>query len=301
MWGVGEVSMFIVFLFQYLVPCFPDGASGKEPACQCRRFKRWGFDPWVGKIPWRTWRRTWQPTPVFLPEKSHDRGAWQTTVHRVAQSQTRLKWLSTHACSLLIVCAFSLQNVTCLRFICAESAALIQSFLYHVDGHFGFLQLLLLQTKLNEHLSSYLLVTHERDSRYMPRRGMVGSGVHPDTSASRLNGTSEVMPQRPTSWEPRWFTSQETLCPGAGASTLTISDHDQSIQKLYPKRRIYGEGGWLYVWLALCVCVSVCVVCICICTCRCPHTPVCVCVRMYNIHGSSVQKVLPFWQAHPGT
>ena len=23
-----------------------------------------GFDPWIGKIPWR---RKWQPTPVFLP------------------------------------------------------------------------------------------------------------------------------------------------------------------------------------------------------------------------------------------
>ena len=29
------------------------GASGKEPACQCRRHKRPRFDPWVGKIPWR--------------------------------------------------------------------------------------------------------------------------------------------------------------------------------------------------------------------------------------------------------
>ena len=35
-----------------------------EPACQCRRFKRRGFDPWVGKIPWRKVR---QPTSVFLP------------------------------------------------------------------------------------------------------------------------------------------------------------------------------------------------------------------------------------------
>ena len=26
------------------------------------------FDPWVGKI---LWRRKWQPTPVFLPGKSH--------------------------------------------------------------------------------------------------------------------------------------------------------------------------------------------------------------------------------------
>ena len=46
---------------------FPGGASGKEPACQCRRCKRCRFDPWVGKIPRR---RAWQPTPVFLPEES---------------------------------------------------------------------------------------------------------------------------------------------------------------------------------------------------------------------------------------
>ena len=46
----------------------PGGASGKEPTCQCRRHKRHGFDPWVGKIPWR---RAWQPTPVFLPGEAH--------------------------------------------------------------------------------------------------------------------------------------------------------------------------------------------------------------------------------------
>ena len=28
-----------------------------------------------------------------------DRGAWQATVHRVAESGTKLKQLSTHACS----------------------------------------------------------------------------------------------------------------------------------------------------------------------------------------------------------
>ena len=34
---------------------------------QCRRPKRCGLDPWVGKIPWR---KKWQPTPVFLPGES---------------------------------------------------------------------------------------------------------------------------------------------------------------------------------------------------------------------------------------
>ena len=44
---------------------FPGGAIGKKPPCQC---KRRGFDPWVGKIPWR---RAWQPTLIFLPGESH--------------------------------------------------------------------------------------------------------------------------------------------------------------------------------------------------------------------------------------
>ena len=47
-------------------PCppegFPGGTSGKEPAGQCRRPQRLGFDP-------RGWK--WQPTPVFLLEESY--------------------------------------------------------------------------------------------------------------------------------------------------------------------------------------------------------------------------------------
>ena len=52
-----------------LSDCFPGGSSGKEPACRFQRRKRRRFDPWVRKIPWR---RTWQPTPVFLPRESHE-------------------------------------------------------------------------------------------------------------------------------------------------------------------------------------------------------------------------------------
>ena len=38
-------------IMQFQFMGFPGGTSGKEPNCQCRRFKRCGFDPWVGKIP----------------------------------------------------------------------------------------------------------------------------------------------------------------------------------------------------------------------------------------------------------
>ena len=48
--------------------CCPAGASGQEPASQCRRLKRCRFDPWVRKIPCRRKR---QPTPVFLPGEVH--------------------------------------------------------------------------------------------------------------------------------------------------------------------------------------------------------------------------------------
>ena len=47
---------------------FPGGASGKEPVCQCRRHKRYRFNPWVRKIPLRRKR---QPTSVFLPGESY--------------------------------------------------------------------------------------------------------------------------------------------------------------------------------------------------------------------------------------
>ena len=43
---------------------FPGGSDSKE-CLQCRRP---GFDPWVGKIPWR---RAWQPIPVSLPGEFH--------------------------------------------------------------------------------------------------------------------------------------------------------------------------------------------------------------------------------------
>ena len=55
----------------YLSPSklgFPGGASGKEPPANATDIKRCGFDPWIRKVPWR---RKWQPTPVFLPGKSH--------------------------------------------------------------------------------------------------------------------------------------------------------------------------------------------------------------------------------------
>ena len=83
---------------------------------QCRRHRRWGFDPWVWKIPWR---RKWQSTPVFLPGKSRGqrslvgysprgrKGAdttehtntWEKSclIHNSRQLQSALAWDSHYA------------------------------------------------------------------------------------------------------------------------------------------------------------------------------------------------------------
>ena len=78
------------FFFFKGLDMFPGGASGKEPACQCRRHKRRGFDPWVEKIPWR---RAWQPTPVSLPGESHGQrslGGYSPRGRRVGQNWSDL-------------------------------------------------------------------------------------------------------------------------------------------------------------------------------------------------------------------
>ena len=68
----------------------PRWCSGKESSCQCRRHKRRRFDPWVRKIPWR---RKWQPTPVFLPGKSH---GWRSPVGYHPWGHKESTQLSTH-------------------------------------------------------------------------------------------------------------------------------------------------------------------------------------------------------------
>ena len=64
--------------------------SGKESACQCRKFR---FDSWVRKIPWR---RKWQPTTVLLPGKSHGQRSLAAYIPRGRKQSDTTKRLSTH-------------------------------------------------------------------------------------------------------------------------------------------------------------------------------------------------------------
>ena len=65
----------------------PGGASGKEPACQCRIHKT----------------RIAGHGQYSCLENPMNRGAGRAIVHRVSQSQTRLKQLGMHTHTLIII------------------------------------------------------------------------------------------------------------------------------------------------------------------------------------------------------
>ena len=56
--------------------------------------KRCGFDPWVGKIPWR---RKWQCTPVLLSGESRGQRSLAVYSPQGHKESDRLKQLSRHA------------------------------------------------------------------------------------------------------------------------------------------------------------------------------------------------------------
>ena len=71
----------------------------KNLPATARRHKRRGFDPLVGKTPWR---RAWQPTPVFLPGKIHGQrslvgysswGCKESDMPEESEQERKVKWV----------------------------------------------------------------------------------------------------------------------------------------------------------------------------------------------------------------
>ena len=67
----------------------------------CLQCARPGFDPWVGKIPWR---RKWQPTPVFLPGESQGQRSLVGYSPRGLKELDTTEWLTHKA----LIYAYSL-------------------------------------------------------------------------------------------------------------------------------------------------------------------------------------------------
>ena len=88
---------------------FPGGTTGKESACQCRRCKRFRFDPWVGKMPWnRKWQThsrilAWSIPWAERPGRAQSMGSqrvrhdWaRVCTHTQTHTQTHKRHTHTH-------------------------------------------------------------------------------------------------------------------------------------------------------------------------------------------------------------
>ena len=97
-------SLLVIWKVEAFIKGFPNeyiGISrwfrGKESACQCRRCRKHGYDPGVGKIPSR---RKWQSTPVFLPRKFHGQNSLAGYSPWGCKEVNMSEWLNTHTLSV---------------------------------------------------------------------------------------------------------------------------------------------------------------------------------------------------------
>ena len=103
-----KIYQIMVFIDVYEYFRLPSWSSAKEPTCQCRRCRKGGFDPYIKKIPWR---KKWQPTPVFLPEKLHgQRSLAGYLAHGFTKSRT---WLSDWAWLSVSILLYFLKKKLC--------------------------------------------------------------------------------------------------------------------------------------------------------------------------------------------
>ena len=87
---------------------FSGGTSDKEPPANTGDIRDIGSVLGSGRFPGRGHGNALQYSCL---ENPMDRGAWQTMVHRVAKSQTRLKQLSMHTCMHAFHCTDALPSV----------------------------------------------------------------------------------------------------------------------------------------------------------------------------------------------
>ena len=79
----------------------------KNPSASARDVRDEGSSPGSGRFPGGGHGN---PLQYSCLENPMDRGAWRATVHRVTKSQTQLKRLSTHACMILRMVKYLLQD-----------------------------------------------------------------------------------------------------------------------------------------------------------------------------------------------
>ena len=212
---------------------FPGGASGKEPTCQCRRCKRYRFNPWAWKIPWM---RVWQLTPVFLLGKSH--GQWslegyspyghkELDMTKVTYHARESEWEDGLALIIMILCLPLLSVQPPIHFFtAAHSLGLTDSERSH--------------TMLEQDLVSAGTPSPKRQASFLRWPYMLVNLVFASCLGIFINSTSFLpvklsLAEKQSMWSPYWF---PFLLPFLTSTSITtqicqeISDFTEWLEEL---------------------------------------------------------------------
>ena len=74
----------------------------------CQQCRRCQFHLWVGKIPWR---RKWQPTPIFLPGKSHGQRSLAGYSPWDCKESDMIEWLTHKQSWVVSVITMTLESI----------------------------------------------------------------------------------------------------------------------------------------------------------------------------------------------
>ena len=94
------MSACTVFIYMHIYWASQVALVVKNLPANAGDVRKLGFDPWVGKMPWR---RVWHPLQYSCLENPMDKGPWRATVCWVSKSQTL-----THD---IIACMHPLYNI----------------------------------------------------------------------------------------------------------------------------------------------------------------------------------------------
>ena len=104
--------LFTTVIYFFISLWLPGWLSGKQSVYQCRRHRRHGFDPCIGKSPQGKNGNSLQYSCLKNPT---DRGAWWAAVQKVTKSRTRPSdWACIFLSSLFFfpsLCCFCLFNI----------------------------------------------------------------------------------------------------------------------------------------------------------------------------------------------
>ena len=100
--------IFISYYWKLLISLegFPGSASGKEPACQCRRYKRWGFRPpddplekgMATHSSIHAWRIPWAEEPADCSPRGSAQSDRLKRLSMLLKSPFQLIWVGLNFC-----------------------------------------------------------------------------------------------------------------------------------------------------------------------------------------------------------